>query len=223
VRIEVGDGLEGILPDAMAWFIIRDRITPRFKEGDYPAASSAGVDGIVEQMRAPLEVAEERALQAARERQRATQGRNTGGGRQRRRWRVDRAADLLGADHCLHHPAGLVRAARPWAQLSPAAGAAWVRSSSGAAAGALAVAAGAGAAEGVLLGGGGRFRRGGGVLGWGRLVRGRRRFGELVMARPDLSLSPGGPGGGQRRRRRGERASAGDDRDGARAHVPTLS
>jgi hypothetical protein len=32
------------------------------------------VDGIVEQMRAPLEVAEERALQAARERQRATQG-----------------------------------------------------------------------------------------------------------------------------------------------------
>jgi uncharacterized protein len=84
VRIEVGDGLEGILPDAMAWFIIRDRITPRFKTGDYPGGIDAGVDGMIEQMRAPLEVAEERALQAARERQRATQGnrgtRSSGGG-----------------------------------------------------------------------------------------------------------------------------------------------
>jgi len=80
VRIEAGDGIEGILPDAMAWFIIRDRITPRFKAGDFPGGIGAGVDGIVEQLRAPLEVAEERALAAARERQRATQGRGSGGG-----------------------------------------------------------------------------------------------------------------------------------------------
>jgi uncharacterized protein len=35
VRIEVGYGLEGILPDGLAGEIIRQRITPAFKSGDY--------------------------------------------------------------------------------------------------------------------------------------------------------------------------------------------
>lgn len=78
VRIEVGDGLEAILPDAMAWIIIRDRITPRFREQDYPGGIAAGVDGIVEQLQAPLEVAEERARAAAQERARARSGEGDG-------------------------------------------------------------------------------------------------------------------------------------------------
>ena len=35
VRIEVGYGLEGVLPDALAGQIIRDEIVPAFREGDY--------------------------------------------------------------------------------------------------------------------------------------------------------------------------------------------
>ncbi|HEX8526133.1 TPM domain-containing protein [Allosphingosinicella sp.] len=65
VRIEVGDGLEPIMTDAMSHIIIRDRITPRFKANDYPGGINAGVDAIIEQLQAPPEVAEQRALEAA--------------------------------------------------------------------------------------------------------------------------------------------------------------
>jgi uncharacterized protein len=64
MRIEVGDGLEPILPDAMAWIIIRDAITPRFKAGDYAGGIDAGVNAIIQQLQAPLEVAEQRARNA---------------------------------------------------------------------------------------------------------------------------------------------------------------
>ena len=37
IRIEVGYGLEGIIPDGRAGQIIRERITPAFKAGDYGA------------------------------------------------------------------------------------------------------------------------------------------------------------------------------------------
>jgi uncharacterized protein len=47
VRIEVGHGLEGALPDAIANRIITDSITPRFKLGDYDGGVEAGVDRIV--------------------------------------------------------------------------------------------------------------------------------------------------------------------------------
>jgi uncharacterized protein len=78
VRIEVGDGLEGILPDAMAYFIIRDHITPRFKVSDYPGGINAGVDALLEQLQAPLEVAEQRALQATDRRAAARSGGDSG-------------------------------------------------------------------------------------------------------------------------------------------------
>ncbi len=48
VRIEVGYGLEGALPDALAGDIIRKRILPAFREGDYNAGASAGVRAIIQ-------------------------------------------------------------------------------------------------------------------------------------------------------------------------------
>jgi len=47
MRMEVGYGLEGALPDALAKRIIADEITPGFKRGDYAAGLSAGVDAIL--------------------------------------------------------------------------------------------------------------------------------------------------------------------------------
>ena len=47
VRIEVGYGLEGALPDALASRIIEDEITPRFREGKYGEGLLAGVDALV--------------------------------------------------------------------------------------------------------------------------------------------------------------------------------
>ena len=44
VRIEVGYGLEGVLPDATANRIIDDEIVPRFRAGDYYGGITAGVD-----------------------------------------------------------------------------------------------------------------------------------------------------------------------------------
>lgn len=47
LRIEVGYGLEGALPDALARRIIDNEITPHFKRGDYNAGLIAGVNGIL--------------------------------------------------------------------------------------------------------------------------------------------------------------------------------
>jgi uncharacterized protein len=47
LRIEVGYGLEGVMPDAIASRIIRDVITPRFRSGDYSGGIEAGVDAIL--------------------------------------------------------------------------------------------------------------------------------------------------------------------------------
>lgn len=47
LRIEVGYGLEGELPDAMAGRIIRNDIVPHFKAGNMEAGVLSGVDAIV--------------------------------------------------------------------------------------------------------------------------------------------------------------------------------
>jgi uncharacterized protein len=47
MRIEVGYGLEGTLTDAQAARIIRDRMTPAFKAGDYDRGVAEGVAAIV--------------------------------------------------------------------------------------------------------------------------------------------------------------------------------
>lgn len=47
VRIEVGQGREGVLPDAIASRIVREVIIPRFREGDANGAITAGVYAIL--------------------------------------------------------------------------------------------------------------------------------------------------------------------------------
>ena len=47
LRIEVGYGLEGSVPDAIASSIIRNVITPRFKNNEYYLGISEGIDVII--------------------------------------------------------------------------------------------------------------------------------------------------------------------------------
>ena len=47
LRIEVGRGLEGVVPDAVANRIVAEHITPRFKEGDFYGGINAGVDRLI--------------------------------------------------------------------------------------------------------------------------------------------------------------------------------
>lgn len=80
VRIEVGYGLEGVLTDALSSRIIRERITPRFREGDFPGGIFAAVDAIVEQLQAPPEAAEQRVLAAQEQENRGAARRGDRGG-----------------------------------------------------------------------------------------------------------------------------------------------
>ena len=47
LRIEVGRGLEGAIPDAFAKRIIDEEIAPRFRQGDFYGGIAAGVDRII--------------------------------------------------------------------------------------------------------------------------------------------------------------------------------
>src|SRR5581483_10879495 len=47
LRIEVGYGLEGVLPDAIANRIIQEVIVPRFRNNDFPGGVEAGVDAMM--------------------------------------------------------------------------------------------------------------------------------------------------------------------------------
>ena len=49
--IQVGYGLEGVLPDALCKRIIEDEIKPHFKAGDYTSGLMAGVQSIIEATR----------------------------------------------------------------------------------------------------------------------------------------------------------------------------
>jgi uncharacterized protein len=78
VRIEVGRGLEPIMTDAMSSVIINQTILPRFKAGDMPGGIIAGADAIGEQMKLPLEAAEQRSAKILQTH--AQQARQQGGG-----------------------------------------------------------------------------------------------------------------------------------------------
>ncbi|MBN2415576.1 TPM domain-containing protein [bacterium] len=47
MRIEIGYGLEGVMTDGMAGEIIRTRMTPCFKNGDYDGGVTAGVTAVI--------------------------------------------------------------------------------------------------------------------------------------------------------------------------------
>ncbi len=47
MRIEVGYGLEGALPDALAARILREQVAPRLREDDWAGGLEAGIDAIV--------------------------------------------------------------------------------------------------------------------------------------------------------------------------------
>lgn len=74
VRIEVGYGLEGTLPDGLGFLIINNDIVPRFKAGDMPGGIEAGADAIVKQLTLPPEQAQQIAAQAVQQEQRGDQG-----------------------------------------------------------------------------------------------------------------------------------------------------
>jgi uncharacterized protein len=67
VRIEVGYGLEGVLPDGMGFLIINNDIVPRFKAGDMPGGIEAGADAIIKQLTLPPEQAQQIAAQAVQQ------------------------------------------------------------------------------------------------------------------------------------------------------------
>jgi uncharacterized protein len=61
LRIEVGYGLEGVLPDAVASRIINEVIVPRFRNGDFPGGIEAGVESVMKVTRGePLPEAQRR-------------------------------------------------------------------------------------------------------------------------------------------------------------------
>ena len=47
MRIEVGYGLEGVLPDALTSSIQRNEVRPYFKQGDYYSGIAAGLNAII--------------------------------------------------------------------------------------------------------------------------------------------------------------------------------
>lgn len=78
VRIEVGYGLEPIMTDALSSQIIDDTILSKFKAGDMAGGIVDGANAIGEQMKMPLEAAEQRAQQATAKV--AAHPRHSGGG-----------------------------------------------------------------------------------------------------------------------------------------------
>ena len=46
-RIEVGYGLEGAIPDAIAKRVVEDYMIPKFREGDYFGGITAGLDALI--------------------------------------------------------------------------------------------------------------------------------------------------------------------------------
>ena len=75
MRIEVGYGLHRYVTDILSGRIIRDNITPRFKEGDFAGGINAGVDALITQLdRDPADAAAIAEAAAAAERGRGDEG-----------------------------------------------------------------------------------------------------------------------------------------------------
>lgn len=62
VRIEVGYGLEGTLPDAVAHLIVQNSILPRFRASDFPGGIRRGVEDIIQVLSGDAEEWKRRAV-----------------------------------------------------------------------------------------------------------------------------------------------------------------
>lgn len=80
VTIQVGYGLEPIMTDALSSQIINGIILPKFKAGDMAGGIVAGAQAIGEQMKQPLEVAEQKAKAAQDAATKAPARKRHGGG-----------------------------------------------------------------------------------------------------------------------------------------------
>ena len=80
VRIEVGYGLEPYVTDALASTIIREQVTPRFKQGDYPGGIQAGVDALLAQLQLPEDQAQARQNEILQANERRRERSDGGGG-----------------------------------------------------------------------------------------------------------------------------------------------
>jgi uncharacterized protein len=67
VRIEVGYGLEAVIPDGLAFDVIERDIVPRFKEGDMTGGIVAGADAIIRHLELPPEEQQAAIAQATPE------------------------------------------------------------------------------------------------------------------------------------------------------------
>lgn len=68
VRIEVGYGLEAVMPDGLAYDVIEQDILPRFREDDMAGGIVAGAERIIQHLELPPEEAQAIAAQATERR-----------------------------------------------------------------------------------------------------------------------------------------------------------
>jgi len=74
IRIETGYGIRPVLTDAVSGVIIRNSITPAFKQGDFAGGIEAGADQIIQMLQLPPAEAEARARAIGEQEQARGQG-----------------------------------------------------------------------------------------------------------------------------------------------------
>ena len=79
VRIEVGNGLQGIMTDALSSVIIRHDLAPHFKAGDYAGGINAATDELIAQLKLPDDQARAVAAKAGDQVRREAQPHFDGG------------------------------------------------------------------------------------------------------------------------------------------------
>ncbi|MGY0797780.1 TPM domain-containing protein [Lysobacter sp. A286] len=151
VRIEVGYGLEGAIPDATSMRVIQEYLVPRFREGDYAGgivAATGALTKLIDGEPLPAPMADTRT------------GRDEGGGG----WLFAVFAAFIAAQVARGVFSGASRPVRGGLVAAAAGGVAWLLSS-------LLLVGGIGAVIGLLFGlgsgGGGRFARHHGIGGFG--------------------------------------------------------
>lgn len=151
VRIEVGYGLEGAIPDATSMRVIQEYLVPRFREGDYAGgivAATGALTKLIDGEPLPAPMAD------------TPSGRDEGGGG----WLFAVFAAFIAAQVARGIFSGASRPVRGGLVAAAAGGVAWLLSS-------LLLVGGIGAVIGLLFGlgsgGGGRFARHRGMGGFG--------------------------------------------------------